>query len=124
MAWIHEHFPGLGLVMADLSYNENMPHIKRWVSFPGREDLHGRYGQALDAIRPENVIWMPYLQHNRSFDDVCLFRGYITCDHTKELYLSDSVLRLFGYKQCVPTPPRAIAEIPLSPEEMDEAFNE
>jgi len=54
----------------------------------------------LDRLTYSDVVWTPYDSHQtaRPFESISLFRGNIRYGVTTQKYMSDRVLRQFGYE--------------------------
>jgi len=81
-------------------YDEVMPRAARYVV--GRHILSYVEVRAhLDRLTYSDLIWMPYHSHRvvRPFELISLLRDLIRYGVNIQKYMSDRVLRQFGYKQ-------------------------
>ncbi|KAH6818021.1 hypothetical protein C2S51_001624 [Perilla frutescens var. frutescens] len=97
-AWIYEHFPTLGRPQPNADYRAGQPYAMRWaqqVHGAVSEDAVRAYRVQLDTLRPEDVVWDPYVRLGDGGDrpEVTFYEGCITACDIVEPYLPDRVLR-------------------------------
>ena len=102
-AWIYEHFSSIGRRDVNSRYHQVMPRAARYVvgwHISSFIDIRAH----LDRLTYSDVIWAPYASHRsvRPFELISLFTGFIRYGTTVQKYLSDRVLRQFGYEQRIP----------------------
>jgi hypothetical protein len=75
----------------------------------------------IDWILPHEITWRPYEDYTdvTPFDDVALYFGWIKSGPTKGRYLSERVMRYFGYVQSVSRHPQRGASIVTIVEQID-----
>ncbi|KAH6816984.1 hypothetical protein C2S51_000587 [Perilla frutescens var. frutescens] len=63
--WIYEHFPTLGRPQPNADYCAGHPYAMRWAQQAHgavSEDAVRAYRVQLDTLRPEDVVWDPYVR--------------------------------------------------------------
>ncbi|KAH6764973.1 hypothetical protein C2S51_016222 [Perilla frutescens var. frutescens] len=108
-----EHFPILGRPQPNTDYRAGHPYAMRWAQQAHgtlSEDAVRAYRVRLDTLRPEDVVWDPYvrLRDGGERSEVTFYEGCITACDIVEPYLPDQVLRQVGRVQTIP-------HLPLDP---------
>jgi len=84
-------------------YDEAMPRAARYV-VGHHISSYVEVRAHLDKLTYSDLIWMPYHSHQvvRPFESISLFRSLIWYGVNIQRYMSDRVLRQFGYEQRIP----------------------
>jgi hypothetical protein len=109
-AWVFHHFPGMGSKDVWEGYLENQyPRAMCFLPLSGLGTIDN-YITHLDALDLTRVVMVPYGAHRQAspFQQISLYSGWLRFGERMVRYLSERVLRQFGWVQTIPRHPLEI----------------
>ncbi|XP_058751984.1 protein MAINTENANCE OF MERISTEMS-like [Vicia villosa] len=123
-AWILQHFPDIIGWKEVSTYTEVMLRAKCF--FPRRGNPHSDpYRRGLDCMATEDIRYGCYAAPRETvpFGEIALYSRWLAASSTIVVrYLSDQVMRQFGYEQTIPRDPSVLAPIAMTRMQLEEVF--